>query len=115
MSSDKKQIKPVNAVTLVVFAVVFAILIVLLVADSAIKQEKRNEAMKRCQAVILMDLSTSKPSTSYSQAKKECEHIYAVTYKYDNNLFLEAVDRDFASHTSEIAGHDRFWYLDQVK
>lgn len=115
MSSNKKHTKSVNVVTLTVFAIVFAIFAIHLIAKSAIQQAKRTEAMKRCQAVILMDLSTDKPSTSYGQAKKECENIYAISYNYSIGAFSEAVNRDFENHTSEIAGHDRFWYLDQAK
>lgn len=109
-----------NPKLLKIFIAIVAVMVVLIVAgvagNSAL-QKKFDEAMLKCQANELMDLSIDQeePSTDYSKAKETCDGFLRDAYKNDKAKFTEEATKDFDNRTGDVAGHDKNWYLDHVK
>ena len=95
----------------------FVLCIVATISSSKEQAQKLAEAKLKCQAIELMEASQGldEPELNFTIAKNACESVYGATYSYDNTKFIEAVEGDFNSWTEDVAGHNRDWYLDQVK
>lgn len=114
---EKMKANPKLVKVYIAIAVVFVVLIVAAVAGNSSLQKKLDEAMLKCQANELMDLSlnSEEPSTEYAQSKKTCENFLKTSYNGDKNKFIEETTKTYDDRSDEVAGHKKDWYLEQVK
>lgn len=97
--------------------VMFAVIIVMIVAGNSAITKKLDEAMLKCQANELMDysLDQEEPTLNFDQTKKDCENFLNVFYNGDKDKFIEEITKTYDDRTEEVAGHKIDWYLEQVK
>lgn len=114
---EKMKANPKLVKVYIAIVVVFVVLFVAAVAGDSSIQKKLDEAMLKCQANELMDLSLDleEPSTNYAQAKKDCENFLKINYNGDKNKFIEEATKTYDDRSDEVAGHKKDWYLEQVK
>lgn len=114
---EKMKANPKLVKVYIAMVVFFVVLIVAAVSSNSSIQQKLDEAMLKCQANELMDMSldTEEPSTNYAQAKKDCENFLKTIYNGDKNKFIEEAIKTYDDRSDEVAGHKIDWYLEQVK
>lgn len=72
-------------------------------------------AERRCVALEMMDQMETDGNFDKDKATKTCETFKNTSYKDSTNKFIEDIEKEWNEDSRTMDGHDKNWFLDQVK
>lgn len=118
--AEPAKMNPTVKKVLIITGVLIVLLSMAATAGNKSLKEKMDEAMLKCQANELMDMSENQeePLLHYYVANHNCEEIKKTSYANNDKDFIDAVNSVYDTNKSknrQVLGHDVDWYLEQVK